>query len=118
QQAAQQLCSEVDAIFVPNDAVIQSAMPVVAAAAREAKIPVYGSSAVMVAEGAFATLAISDTEIGAISADMAIEILNGKTPAEIPAVEVEATEVVINKTTMAAIGAAVEAADGIIFVED
>ena len=44
-------------IFVPNDSVIQSAMPVVTAAAREAKVPVYGSSAVMVDEGAFATVA-------------------------------------------------------------
>lgn len=118
QQAAQQLCSEVDAIFVPNDAVIQSAMPVVAAAAREAKIPVYGSSAVMVQDGAFATLAISDTEIGAISADMAIEILNGKTPAEIPALEVEATEIVVNKTTMDAIGVTIENTEGIQFIED
>lgn len=118
QQAAQQLCSEVDAIFVPNDAVIQSAMPVLAAAARDAKVPVYGSSAVMVQDGAFATIAISDTEIGAISADMAIEILNGKTPAEVPAVEVPGTEVVINKTTMEAIGAEFETTDDMIFVED
>ena len=83
QQAAQQLCSECDAIFVPNDSVVQSAMPVVTAAAREAKVPVYGSSAVMVDEGAFATVAVSDTEIGAASADMAVEILQGKTAAEV-----------------------------------
>ena len=38
--------------------------------ARDAKIPVYGSSAVMVDSGAFATIAISDTEIGAQTADM------------------------------------------------
>ncbi|GFI62292.1 hypothetical protein IMSAG049_01470 [Clostridiales bacterium] len=117
QQAAQQLCSEVDAIFIPNDSVIQSAMPIVSQVAKEAKVPVYGSSAVMVADGAFATMAISDTEIGAISADMAIEILNGKTPAEVPAVEVPASETVINKTTMEAIGASFEAADDMVFVE-
>lgn len=118
QQAAQQLSSECDAIFIPNDAVIQSAMPVVAAAAKDAGIPVYGSSAVMVQDGAFATIAISDTEIGAISADMAIEILNGKTPAEIPVIEVPGTETVINKTTMDAIGITLEATEGITFVEN
>ena len=118
QQAAQQLCSEVDAIFVPNDSTIQSAMPVVAAVAKDAKIPVYGSSAVMVNDGAFATIAISDTEIGAISADMAVEILQGKTPAEIPAVEVPGTETVINKTTMEAIGVNVAADDSIKYVEN
>lgn len=118
QQAAQQLCSECDAIFVPNDSVIQSAMPVVTAAAREAKVPVYGSSAVMVDEGAFATVAVSDTEIGAASADMAVEILQGKTAAEVPSVVVPATATVINKTTMEALGIAIESAEGITFVED
>ena len=118
QQAAQQLCSECDAIFVPNDSVIQSAMPVVTAAAREAKVPVYGSSAVMVDEGAFATVAVRDTEIGAASADMAVEILQGKTAAEVPSVVVPATATVINKTTMEALGITVESAEGITFVED
>lgn len=118
QQAAQQLCSECDAIFVPNDSVIQSAMPVVTAAAREAKVPVYGSSAVMVDEGAFATVAVSDTEIGAASADMAVEILQGKTAAEVPSVVVPATATIINKTTMEALGIAVESTEGITFVED
>ena len=118
QQAAQQLCSECDAIFVPNDSVIQSAMPVVTAAAREAKVPVYGSSAVMVDEGAFATGAVSDTEIGAASADMAVEILQGKTAAEVPSVVVPATATVINKTTMDALGIAIESAEEITFVED
>ncbi len=118
QQAAQQLCSECDAIFVPNDSVIQSAMPVVTAVAREAKVPVYGSSTVMVDDGAFATIAISDTEIGAASADMATEILEGKTPAEVPSVVVPATATVVNTTTMEAIGAVIENTDGITFVED
>ncbi len=118
QQAAQQLCAESDAIFIPNDAVIQSAMPVVAAAAKDAGIPVYGSSAVMVDEGAFATIAISDTEIGAISADLAVAILGGKSPADVPVVEVPGTEVVVNKTTMEAIGITIDDTQGITFVED
>ena len=77
QQAAQALVGNVDAIFVPNDSVIQAAMPLVAEVARDAKIPVYGSSAVMVNSGAFATVAITDTEIGMISADMAIAHFEG-----------------------------------------
>lgn len=117
QQAAQTLCAETDAIFVPNDSVIQSAMPIVGAVAKERKVPVFGSSAVMVDDGAFATISISDTEIGAISADMAVEILNGKTPAEVPSVEVPGTLTVINKSTMNAIGINVENAEGIVFVE-
>ena len=94
QQAAQSLVGSADAIFVPNDSVIQAAMPLVAEVARDAKIPVYGSSAVMVDSGAFATVAITDTEIGAISADMAVQYLEGTAIADIPA-----NAIVINETT-------------------
>ena len=99
QQAAQTLAGNVDAIFVPNDSVIQAAMPLVAEVARDAKIPVYGSSAVMVDSGAFATVAITDTEIGAISADMAIQYFKGTSIADIPAQIVPANAIVVNENT-------------------
>ena len=104
QQAAQALVGNVDAIFVPNDSVIQAAMPLVAEVARDAKIPVYGSSAVMVNSGAFATVAITDTEIGMISADMAIAHFEGKEMSEIPALVVPANAIVVNEDTAEALG--------------
>jgi len=104
QQATQSLVGKVDAIFVPNDSVIQSAMPQVAQIAKEAKIPVYGSSAVMVASGAFATISISDTEIGKMSADMVDKYIKGTPINEIPAVVVSTFETVINQITSDAIG--------------
>lgn len=109
QQAAQSLVGSVDAIFIPNDAMIQSGMPLVAEVAKNAKIPVYGSSAVMVNSGAFATIAVSDKEIGAITAKKAIEYLEGKKIEEIPAEVVPASDVVINKKTAEAIGVTVPA---------
>ena len=118
QQAAQSLADEVDAIFIPNDSVIQSAMSLVTEVARSAKIPVYGSSATMVDSGAFATIAISDTQIGAQSADMAIQYFEGTPIAEIPAVVVPASSTVVNRTTMEALGLSVEEGDGITLVED
>ena len=105
QQAAQSLVGSVDAIFCPNDSVVQAAMPQIAQIAREAKIPVYGSSAVMVKSGAFATISISDTEIGAISADMADQILKGTPVSEVPAKVVDVFTTVINQNTADAIGA-------------
>ena len=109
QQAIEGLLSGVDAVFIPNDSVIQNAMPTVAAAAKTAQKPVYGSSAVMVNSGALATVAIGDKAIGAASADMAVQIFEGKTPADIPAVNVEATDTLINQTTADAIGITVPA---------
>lgn len=104
QQAVQALLADCDALFIPNDATIQDAMPVVIEAANAAKKPVYGSSAVMAQSGALAAVAISDKEIGAISADMAIEILNGKAVSEVPAQAVEATITTINKATADTLG--------------
>lgn len=105
QQATQTLIDAgVEAIFVPNDSMVQSALPLVVELANEAKIPVYGSSAVMVATGAFATISISDTQIGAMTADMLDLYLKGTPMEEIPAIRVSEFETLINKTTAEAIG--------------
>jgi putative ABC transport system substrate-binding protein len=105
QQAAQSLVGSVDAIFVPNDSMVQSALPQVAEVCKDAGIPLYGSSAVMVDSGAFATISIDDVTIGKMTADMAVKYLVGVPIEEIPAVVVSEFTTVINKTTADAIGA-------------
>ena len=98
----------IDAVFIPNDSVIQSAMSVVTEIARDRKVPVIGSSATMVVSGCLATVAIGDKEIGIKTAEMALEYLEGgKKVEEIPAVVVPASQTVINKTTADAIGLAI-----------
>ena len=104
QQAAQSLVGRVDAMFIPNDSVVQTGLNAVAEIAKEAKIPVYGSSAVMVASGAFATISISDTQIGQMTADMCDKYLKGTAITDIPAVVVSDFVMVVNKTTADAIG--------------
>ena len=101
------LCErDIQGIFVPNDSVIQDAMAKVAEVAMEEGLPVYGSSAVMVESGAFATISISDTQIGAITADMVDQYLKGTPVAEIPALVVDQFTTVINQTTADEIGVA------------
>ena len=104
QMAVDTLLERVDAIFVPNDSVIQTAMTVVADSAAEMGVPVYGSSAVMVQSGAFATISIGDRDIGAITADMLHTYLTGTPIEEIPAVVVDEFTMVINQTTADLIG--------------
>jgi putative ABC transport system substrate-binding protein len=104
QQVAQFLAGSVDAIFVPNDSMIQSAMTQVAEVAKAAKIPIYGSSAVMVNTGAFATISIDDRAIGARVADMAERYLKGEAVGDIPAVVISDFVTLFNKTTADAIG--------------
>lgn len=104
QQSAQSLVDKVDAIFVPNDSVIQSAIPQVAEIAKKAKIPIYGSSNVMVESGAFATISISDEEIGAMSANMADQYFKGTPIEKISAVTLSEFDTIINQETAEAIG--------------
>ena len=109
QMAVDVLLETVDAIFVPNDSVIQTAMSVVADSAAEMGVPVYGSSAVMVQSGAFATISISDRDIGGITADMLHIYLTGTPIEEIPAIVVDEFTMVINQTTADLIGAEIPA---------
>lgn len=106
-EAMNALCEEeIQGIFIPNDSVIQDGMEIVAEVAKENKLPVYGSSKVMVDSGAFATISISDPEIGAITADMFSQYLNGTALEQIPAIVVDTFTTVINQTTAEAIDAA------------
>ncbi len=104
QQAAQSLIGNVDALYIPVDSMVQTAMPQVAQLAVESKIPVYGSSPVMVSSGALATVSVSDTKIGGMSADMADRYFKGTPIADIPSVRLEESTVVINAATAEAIG--------------
>lgn len=104
QQAAQNLFPKVDALFIPNDAMVQSAMPLIGQVTREFKKPTYACSAATVASGAMATVAISDKEIGALTADMVISYLEGKKLADIPAIVVPASHDVLNEDLINDIG--------------
>ena len=109
-EAMNALCEEeIQGIFIPNDSMIQDGMATVSEIAMGYEIPVYGSSAVMVASGAFATISISDRQIGAITADLFVEHLNGKDVEDIPAIVVDQFTTVINKTTADAIGIELDA---------
>jgi putative ABC transport system substrate-binding protein len=109
QLAAQSLVGNVDAIFIPNDSMIQSALTQVVEVANAAKIPTYGSSAVMVNTGAFSTISIDDHVIGARVADMADRYLKGTAVKDIPAIVISDFVTLFNKPTADAIGVEIPA---------
>ncbi|MDR1605131.1 MAG: ABC transporter substrate-binding protein [Gracilibacteraceae bacterium] len=109
QQAVEALAARVDAIYVPIDSMVQSAMPQVAQIAKDAGVPVYGSSPVMVRDGALATVSTDDTQVGAASADIADKYFQGTPIADIPAVAIGDFIFVINGTTADAIGVEIPA---------
>lgn len=84
QTNAQVLVTKVDAIFVPNDNTVASAMSALANEANKAKVPVFVGADSMVMDGGFATVGIDYEELGKATAHMVDDLLNGKSAAEIP----------------------------------
>lgn len=78
-----------EALFIPNDAVVQSGISALVEICNEEKIPTYCSSATTVFSGCFATLAIDDKGIGEKTVELALKHLkDGAALADIPAVVV------------------------------
>ncbi|MDR1909204.1 MAG: ABC transporter substrate-binding protein [Spirochaetaceae bacterium] len=109
QQAAESLAGRANAIYVPIDSMVQSAMPQVARIAREAKIPVYGSSPVMVVSGALATVSTEDRLVGAVTGEMVDRYFKGAALEEIPAAVMDQFYTVINAETADILGLALPA---------
>ena len=85
QTVVESMVGKVDAIYVPTDNVIAAGMTTVAMiATTEHKIPIIGAEAAHVENGALATYGIDYFEVGKIAGEQAVEILNGKSPADIP----------------------------------
>ncbi|MDN6408711.1 MAG: ABC transporter substrate-binding protein [Tetragenococcus halophilus] len=99
-QVTQQLVTEVDAIWTPNDNVVASAFPNVLEVSNEAQIPVYPAVDMMVAQGGLATLGLNQYQIGVKAGEMAVELLEGDIePATAPVRFAEETDLVINYET-------------------
>ena len=99
------IAEKVDAVFVPNDSIIQDGVSKLTEICKDKKVPTYCASATTVQSGCFATLAIDDKGIGKKTADMAVEYLkNGKKVEDIPAQVVGIDYCSVNKDTMKALG--------------
>lgn len=78
QQTAQSLVGKVQAIYLPTDNVMASAMPTLYGITKEAKIPVIPGEAALLKNGALATVGIDYYTIGKLAGNMGADILEGK----------------------------------------
>ncbi len=105
QMAAQNLISQgVDAIFVPIDNTVASAMSVLADEAIKGGVPVYTAADSMVRDGGLATTGVNYTKLGELTAQMAVQVLQGEDPATMPVQVLNDGVVTVNTTTAAALG--------------
>lgn len=82
-QAAQSLQGRADAIYVPTDNTVVSALESVLLVAERAKLPLIAGEADSVAKGALASVSIDYYLLGRQTADIAHRVLQGENPADI-----------------------------------
>lgn len=110
QQAAQSLVGEVDAIWLPTDNNVASAMPQVVGVTDEAGLVTVCGEESMVYAGGTITYGINFYQIGYDAGVMAAKILDGESvPAEMPIQGPSDLNLVINPTAVEAIGVEIPA---------
>lgn len=121
QQAIQSLVGKSDAIYIPTDNTLASAMATVHGVTGEAKIPTICGADTMVLEGGLATMGINYYDLGYKTGLMAVEVLEGKNPGDLPIQYADSSDIVtINGQVAEEIGFQVpeKYADTVIYPEN
>lgn len=109
QQAVQSLVRKADALYIPTDNTLASAMPTVYGVTSQKGIATVCGESNMVMEGGFATLGINYYDLGYQTGLMAYEVLcNGADPAQMPIQYADNSDVVtINAQVAEELGIAI-----------
>jgi len=103
-QNLQALVQRVDALYVPNDNTIASAMATVGSIAIENQLPVVAADTGMVNEGGLGTVSVDYYALGRQAGAMAVRVFNGEDVATMPVEFANEIELVINEEMAEAIG--------------
>jgi len=104
QQAARSLVGKVDAIYVPTDNTIVSALEALLAVAQTSKIPVFAGDTDSVERGAVATIGFDYYQVGKQTGAIVARVLKGEAPGTIPVVAATGTDLVVNPKAARAFG--------------
>jgi putative ABC transport system substrate-binding protein len=103
--AVKSLVDKVDAIYVPTDNVVVTALEAVIQVAEENKILVVSGEKDSVERGAVATLGIDYYKLGQQTGEMALKIISGEAkPQHMPVESQHQTDIIINLKAAKAIG--------------
>lgn len=103
-QAAQSFIGRVDAIYVPTDNTVVSAAQSVIQVTNENKIPLISGESSVVDAGGLATIGINYKNLGMQTGEMALKVLEGAKPQEMPIEYQKDFDIVINEETAKLIG--------------
>lgn len=97
QGATRGLIGRVDAIYIPTDNTIVSALEAAVGVAEEAKVPLYSGDTDSVARGALASVSFNYFDVGRQTGEIVARVLKGEAPGDIPVRVAAGSDLVINK---------------------
>ncbi|KAA0686361.1 ABC transporter permease [Neorhizobium sp. P12A] len=107
QGAARALVGRADAIYIPTDNTIISALEGAVAVAEEAKLPLFTADTDSVSRGSIAALGFNYYDVGKQTGDIVVRILKGENPGDIPVKIASGSDLVVNKASAAKMGVTV-----------
>ena len=110
--AAESLMTEVDMVFVPTDNIISSTMETVKQVSIKHKVPVFGGSTEMIADGGLYNYGTNYEELGRQTARMLIRVLKGEKPENIAVELPEKLELHTNQEMADALGIDISKLEG------
>jgi putative ABC transport system substrate-binding protein len=102
--AAQSLVGKADAIYVPTDNTVITALEAIVKVGQQNKLPVYAGDTDSVPRGAVAALGFNYFDVGRQTGRMVLRVLKGEKPGDLPVEGVEITELFVNPASAAAMG--------------
>ena len=103
-QSLESIIDDVDVFYVPTDNIVVNAMPLIYQKTIAKQIPIIGSERGQVENGALATEGIDYYELGYQTGLMAVEIIEGKDPKNMPVKTANEFALTINEDTVKALG--------------
>lgn len=102
--AAQSLVGKVDALYLPTDNTIISALGTVLAVGTDNKLPVFTGDTESVQKGSVASIGFDYFQVGLETGAVVVRILKGEKPGVIPVSNASGSNLVINAKAAAAMG--------------
>ncbi|BCP63735.1 ABC transporter substrate-binding protein [Streptococcus parasuis] len=103
QQAMTSLAAKVDAIYLPTDNTVASTASTIGEILQEAKVPAMGSDAAVIDATLF-TYGVDYHAIGVQAGELAVKILKGDKPADLPVEKPNTAAVTVNEEMVSALG--------------
>ncbi|SCW71458.1 putative ABC transport system substrate-binding protein [Rhizobium mongolense subsp. loessense] len=104
QGAARALIGRADAIYVPTDNTIISALEGAVAVAEESKLPLFTADTDSVSRGSIAALGFNYYDVGKQTGDVVVRVLKGENPGDIPVKVAAGSDLIINNAAAQKMG--------------